>query len=150
MTLQGQCPLTIHTRTFETIFMTFVTEQDAVDVFESVKELTVASKCNTLSVLCKTSDSPCCASASVSQLYAFFYVPNPPFPASNGWSIYSPREEFLRMGVGTRSKAWRFTDINKDYSVRLYRTAHRMTRLTVPIHLVLPDLPRTPRGTNPH
>lgn len=23
------------------------------------------------------------------------------------------------MGVGTRSKAWRFTDINKDYSVRL-------------------------------
>ena len=22
------------------------------------------------------------------------------------------------MGVGTRSKAWRFTDINKDYSVR--------------------------------
>ncbi|KAI0823554.1 phosphatases II [Trametes gibbosa] len=96
MTLQGQCPLTIHTRTFETIFMTFVTEQDAVDVFESVKELTVAT--------------------SVSQLYAFFYVPNPPFPASNGWSIYSPREEFLRMGVGTRSKAWRFTDINKDYS----------------------------------
>ncbi len=22
------------------------------------------------------------------------------------------------MGVGTRSKAWRFTDINKDYTVR--------------------------------
>lgn len=27
------------------------------------------------------------------------------------------------MGVGTRSKAWRFTDINKDYSVR-YRHTH--------------------------
>ena len=61
-------------------------------------------------------ESPC--KASVSQLYAFFYVPNPPFADSNGWSIYSPREEFGRMGVGTRSKAWRFTDINKDYSVR--------------------------------
>ena len=24
----------------------------------------------------------------VSQLYAFFYVPNPPFPDSKGWSIY--------------------------------------------------------------
>ncbi|KAI0636505.1 phosphatases II [Trametes polyzona] len=97
MTLQGQCPLTIHTRTFETIFLSFATEKDAIDVFESVKELTVAT--------------------SVSQLYAFYYVPNPPFAASNGWSIYSPREEFMRMGVGTRSKAWRFTDINKDYSL---------------------------------
>ena len=53
--------------------------------------------------------------ASVAQLYAFFYVPNPPLPTSNGWSVYSPREEFGRMGVGTRSKAWRFTDLNKDY-----------------------------------
>ncbi|KAI0647522.1 phosphatases II [Trametes meyenii] len=96
MTLQGQFPLTIHTRTFETMFLLFVTEKDATDVFESVKELTVAT--------------------SVAQLYAFFYVPNPPFAVSNGWSIYTPRDEFLRMGVGTRSKAWRFTDINKDYS----------------------------------
>ena len=38
--------------------------------------------------------------------------------SSNGWSVYSPREEFARMGVGSRSKAWRFTDINKDYVVR--------------------------------
>ena len=53
----------------------------------------------------------------VSQLYAFFYVPNPTFEQSNGWNLYSPREEFARMGVGTRSKAWRFTDINKDYTV---------------------------------
>ncbi|KAI0371674.1 phosphatases II [Pilatotrama ljubarskyi] len=96
MTLQGHCPLTIHTRTFETVFLLFETDKDAIDVFESVKELTVAT--------------------SVTQLYAFFYVPNPPFPVSDGWSIYSPRDEFRRMGVGTRSKAWRFTDINRDYS----------------------------------
>ena len=44
MTLHGRCPLTIHTRTFETSFLLFQTEKDAVDVFESVKELTVASK----------------------------------------------------------------------------------------------------------
>jgi hypothetical protein len=55
--------------------------------------------------------------ASVTQLYAFFYTPNPTFPSKDGWSIYSPREEFGRMGVGMRTKAWRFTDINKDYSV---------------------------------
>ncbi|TBU50226.1 phosphatases II [Dichomitus squalens] len=96
MTLYGRCPLTIHTRTFETILLSFSSEKDAIDVFESVKELTVAT--------------------SINQLYAFFYVPNPPFAVSDGWSLYSPREEFGRMGVGTRSKAWRFTNINKDYS----------------------------------
>jgi hypothetical protein len=55
--------------------------------------------------------------ASVQQLYAFYYAPSPPLPTNEGWSIYSPRDEFMRMGVGSRSKAWRFTDINKDYSV---------------------------------
>ncbi|KAJ7709637.1 protein-tyrosine phosphatase-like protein [Mycena rosella] len=94
-TLQGQCPLTFHSRTFETFSLAFSKEADASDVFDSVKELTVAT--------------------SVEQLYAFFYAPNPPLP-SEGWSIYSPRDEFGRMGVGSRTKAWRFTDINKDYS----------------------------------
>ncbi|KAJ6630572.1 protein-tyrosine phosphatase-like protein [Mycena sp. CBHHK59/15] len=95
-TLQGQCPVTFHSRTFETFSLAFGKEADASDVFDSVKELTVAT--------------------SVQQLYAFFYVPNPPLPTSDGWSIYSPRDEFGRMGVGSRTKAWRFTDINKDYS----------------------------------
>lgn len=95
-TLQGQCPVNFHTRTFESFSLAFTRETEATDVFESVKELTVA--------------------ISVTQLYAFFYRPNPPLNTSNGWSIYSPRDEFGRMGVGSRSKAWRFTDINKDYS----------------------------------
>ncbi|KAK0463836.1 protein phosphatase [Desarmillaria tabescens] len=95
-TIQGQCPLTFNSRTFETFTVSFMRESDAIDVFESVKELTVAT--------------------SVQQLYAFFYIPKPPFPRTDGWSLYSSREEFGRMGVGTRSKAWRFTDINKDYS----------------------------------
>ncbi|KAH9950277.1 phosphatases II [Amylocystis lapponica] len=96
LTLQGLCPLTFRSRTFETISLLFTSERDAIDVFDSVKELTVAT--------------------SVGQLYAFNYVPNPPYSAQNGWNIYSPREEFGRMGVGSRTKAWRFTDINKDYS----------------------------------
>ncbi|KAH7926664.1 phosphatases II [Leucogyrophana mollusca] len=95
-TLRGHSPLTFHTRTFETFSLSFDKEGDAVDVFESVKELTVCT--------------------SVNQLYAFFYTPNPPYDAEGGWSMYSPRDEFGRMGVGTRTKAWRFTDINKDYS----------------------------------
>ncbi|KIL69936.1 hypothetical protein M378DRAFT_184300 [Amanita muscaria Koide BX008] len=107
-TLQGRCPLTFHTRTFETFSLTFDKDSDAYDVFESVKELTVAE--------------------SVTQLYAFFFNPNPPYPTNNGWSVYSPRDEFIRMGVGTRTKAWRFTDINKDYSF----CATYPTRLVIP------------------
>lgn len=48
-TVYGRFPLTIHTRTFETVFLSFTSEKDAVDVFESVKELTVASECLILS-----------------------------------------------------------------------------------------------------
>lgn len=33
-----------------------------------------------------------------------------------GWGCYNPRQEFARQGLGTRTKAWRFTDINKDYT----------------------------------
>ncbi|KAL4266195.1 protein-tyrosine phosphatase family protein [Pleurotus pulmonarius] len=95
-TLKGQSPLTFHSRTFETFTIFFDRDVDAGDVFESVKALTVTT--------------------SVNQLYAFFYRPEPPLTADNGWSIYSPRDEFMRMGMGTRSKAWRFTDLNKDYS----------------------------------
>ncbi|KAF5386999.1 hypothetical protein D9615_001576 [Tricholomella constricta] len=110
-TLQGQCPVNFHTRTFETFSLSFFKDSDATDVFESVKELTVAT--------------------SVTQLYAFFYHPNPPLSASNGWSLYSPRDEFGRMGVGSRSKAWRFTDVNKDYSF----CATYPARLVVPTRI---------------
>lgn len=41
-TLQGRCPLTFHTRTFETFSLVFDKDTEAHDVFESVKELTVA------------------------------------------------------------------------------------------------------------
>ncbi|KAF9447881.1 phosphatases II [Macrolepiota fuliginosa MF-IS2] len=95
-TLNGQSPLSFQTRTFEAFTLFFEKDNDASDVFESVKELTV--------------------SPSVTQLYAFFYRPNPPLPTNNGWSIYSPREEFGRMGLGSRTKTWRFSDVNKDYT----------------------------------
>jgi hypothetical protein len=43
LSLQGLYPLTFHTRTFETFSLAFGKESDTNDVFESVKELTVAS-----------------------------------------------------------------------------------------------------------
>ena len=41
-TLYGQSRLNFHTRTFESFSLTMDKDQDAADVFESVKELTVA------------------------------------------------------------------------------------------------------------
>ncbi|KAG9012090.1 hypothetical protein FRB93_002233 [Tulasnella sp. JGI-2019a] len=96
LTLHGFAPLTFRTRTFEMFTLTFARELEAGDVFDSVKELTVITK--------------------IEQLYAFDYVPNPPLDSSVGWNTFNHRDEFARMGIGSRSKAWRFTDINKDYS----------------------------------
>ncbi|KZS88382.1 phosphatases II [Sistotremastrum niveocremeum HHB9708] len=95
-TLLGVSPLTVRCRTFESYTFSFQSDAEALDVFDSVRELTVAT--------------------SIQQLYAFFYAPSPPLPSNNGWTIYNPRDEFARMGVGTRTKAWRYTDINKDYT----------------------------------
>ncbi|GHJ88319.1 hypothetical protein NliqN6_4721 [Naganishia liquefaciens] len=105
-TIQGTSPLQIRTRVFDNLVFGFKRDKDAENVFCSVKELTVAT--------------------SIEQLYAFYYKPPVSFQQSssaetaltkgNGWSVYNPREEYARMGLGTRTKAWRFTDINKDYS----------------------------------
>ncbi|KAL7413156.1 protein-tyrosine phosphatase-like protein [Mrakia frigida] len=95
-TFNGLSPLCIRTRTFETFSLSFSVDQHCGDVFETVKDLTVAP--------------------SIEKLYAFSYAPSPPLDASGGWTVYTPREEFARQGVGSRTKAWRFTDLNKDYS----------------------------------
>ncbi|RXK36687.1 myotubularin [Tremella mesenterica] len=94
--IQGLYPLQIRTRTFDSYVFLFpkAMEGGAEDVWQSVKDCAVAS--------------------SVEQLYAFFYSLPPPDPS--GWGTFNPRAEFARQGVGSRTKAWRFTDINKDYS----------------------------------
>ncbi|KPV74830.1 uncharacterized protein RHOBADRAFT_376, partial [Rhodotorula graminis WP1] len=34
---------------------------------------------------------------------------------ADGWEVYDVEKEFARMGMGTRSKAWRFTNVNADF-----------------------------------
>lgn len=41
LSLHGQSPIAFRSRTFEYFTLTFTRERDALDVFESVKELTV-------------------------------------------------------------------------------------------------------------
>lgn len=51
-------------------------------------------------------------------LFAYYYQPRPPLTlAPQGWSIYDAKAEFLRQGVGSRTKAWRFCDVNSGYGV---------------------------------
>ncbi|PVF99054.1 phosphatases II, partial [Serendipita vermifera] len=97
-TLQGLCPLAFRLRTFEAFTLYFSKESDGMEVIDTVKGLTVVG--------------------SVTHLYAFFYSPEHSISndGRNGWEIYNVQKEFMRMGVGERTKAWRFTDLNKDYS----------------------------------
>ncbi|WVR03193.1 hypothetical protein IAU60_000184 [Kwoniella sp. DSM 27419] len=101
-TLQGLYPVRVETRYFDNYVFSFQKDREggAEDVWQSVKD--------------------CAVKSSVEQLYAFFYHDphSSSTPSSNrtGWNVYSPRAEFTRQGLGTRTKAWRFTDINRDYS----------------------------------
>lgn len=138
--IAGLYPLQIRTRTFGSYVLLFEKDRQggAEDVWQSVKDCAVASEWDGI----RASGSPLTGSASVEQLYAFFYTlapppvsqtvapptahtsispdqPRPisdPSPPSRGWSTFNPRAEFARQGVGSRTKAWRFTDVNKDYA----------------------------------
>ncbi|WVQ94263.1 hypothetical protein IAU59_001342 [Kwoniella sp. CBS 9459] len=101
--IQGLYPVRIETRSFDNYVMSFEKDREggAEDVWQSVKDSAVKT--------------------SVQQLHAFFYhdphsSSDPAAPAAKGWTIYNPRQEFARQGLGHKTKSWRFTDINKDYS----------------------------------
>lgn len=77
------------------------------DVFESIKNL-----CSSFSI------------GGLENRWAFFCHATPSQQdrkgkksTKAGWDLYDAKEEFARMGVGKRSKAWRFSDINSDFNV---------------------------------
>ncbi|BGP16515.1 hypothetical protein JCM10213_001146 [Rhodosporidiobolus nylandii] len=94
-------PLVLRTRDYTTYSLYFSSATEADQVWDSLKGL--------------------CGSFSAGGLegrYAFFCGPargKEKGKGKAGWEIYSPEEEFARMGLGTRSKAWRFTSINADF-----------------------------------
>ncbi|WVF66661.1 hypothetical protein IAT40_001402 [Kwoniella sp. CBS 6097] len=100
--IQGLYPVRIETRYFDNYVMSFEKDREAgaEDVWQSVKDSAVKT--------------------SVQQLHAFFYhdphSSNSSSAVAKGWTIYNPRQEFARQGLGSKTKSWRFTDINKDYT----------------------------------
>ena len=91
-------PITLFYKTFDSAALAFQSEHDQLVVFDSLKE--------------------CAILTDVSQLYAFYYQPSATDVLSqqDARRIYDPKREFARQGLGSRSKAWRFTDINAQYA----------------------------------
>lgn len=86
-------PITLFLKNFDSAAIALHSEHDQLAVFDSLKE--------------------CAILTDVSQLYAFHYQPSSPTQPGR---IYDPKQEFARQGLGSRSKAWRFTDINAQYA----------------------------------
>ncbi|GAA5854295.1 hypothetical protein JCM8547_001769 [Rhodosporidiobolus lusitaniae] len=97
-------PLILRTRLFETYYLSFSSTSEADAVWDSLKGL-----CGSFS------------SGGVEQRWPFFLSNGGKSEKDRkgkgraGWEIYDPKEEFARMGLGTRSNAWRFTTINADF-----------------------------------
>ncbi|KAG0015794.1 hypothetical protein BGZ80_009628 [Entomortierella chlamydospora] len=92
----------LHIRCYNFVFITlsFQTEKDVTDVYESMQRLTCVN--------------------SVEQLYAFVYNPSPPFLTNDGWNIYDPLVEYERMGVVSKNEFWRISDLNQSFTL-IYR-----------------------------
>ncbi|KAJ3041739.1 hypothetical protein HDV00_008827 [Rhizophlyctis rosea] len=91
----GFFPVHISCRNFLHLRLFIQREQDAMDVYASLQKLLNIS--------------------SIEQLYAFYYTPEQPFTSNVGWSLYDPESEFTRLGVGTKTTNWRFSQINENY-----------------------------------
>ncbi|SCV71813.1 BQ2448_4507 [Microbotryum intermedium] len=104
-------PITIRTRDFLVYDLSLRDADEANGIWDGLK------------ILCAN-----VANHGIQGLYAFSSVsPLIELSKSNGtdskgkgkagWSIYSPEAEFARMGLGTRTEAWRFTGLNQNYDL---------------------------------
>ena len=99
-------------------------EHEAIEVFDTIQKLTCIStllifnlkNCDFSFFSIIITNSIIFFLGSISQVYAFDYMPEKEFKCSDGWQVYDARKEFSRMGVA-ETKAWRFTDVNQDYKV---------------------------------
>ncbi|KAL1409190.1 phosphatidylinositol-3-phosphatase ymr1 [Vanrija albida] len=134
----GRFPLVVGTKTFDNYILFFTRDREggAEDVWQSVRDCAVSSSVENLYAFFYhlppaegTSRSPLAAAGplplSTSPEEGSTPVAHAPPPkhervasagAGEGWASFNPRSEFARQGVGSRTKAWRFTDVNKDYT----------------------------------
>ncbi|KAI9350057.1 Myotubularin-like phosphatase domain-containing protein, partial [Zopfochytrium polystomum] len=93
----GLFPLHVVCRHFVFAKFFFEDEQDSIDLFSTLQRLVNIS--------------------SIDQHYAFYHQPTSNvIKSKQGWNVFDPTREFERMGLGTRTQAWRITTINNDFS----------------------------------
>lgn len=95
----------LRTRLYETFELAFSSLADADNVWDTLKGLCAAF-----------------SAGGLENQYAFFCkdrnsAQDGKGKGKAGWDIYDPAAEFARMGLGTRSKAWRVTSLNADFQV---------------------------------
>ncbi|GAA5833837.1 hypothetical protein JCM9279_001640 [Rhodotorula babjevae] len=96
-------PLVLRTRDYLTYELSFASIADADLAWDSLK-----AQCGTLSF------------GGLEGRYAFAQPRGTGEEGkgkerADGWEVYDVEKEFARMGMGTRSKAWRFTSVNADF-----------------------------------
>lgn len=87
-------PLTLHYNNFSSLHLSFFDHHSRERVWDCLRRL-------------------CANPGGREESWAFTRAVG----AGGGWALYDPKKEFLRMGLGSRTKGWRFTDINRDYQV---------------------------------
>lgn len=95
-------PLSIYLATNEHFALGFTDESTAVHILERLKS---AASIGTLYVILPV--------ASVEQMYAFHSGE----ALRSGWDVYNVTREFKRQGLGTSTRAWRFSSVNASYAL---------------------------------
>lgn len=112
-------PISIYLSTNEHVILGFTEESAAVCTLGELKQ---ASSVGTY-MRSLTPDS-------VQEFYAFHSGAK----AGPGWNKYNVSAEFKRQGVGSRSKAWRFSTLNAQYEVRGWPCLPGRSHPATPLH----------------
>ncbi|KTW31487.1 hypothetical protein T552_00130 [Pneumocystis carinii B80] len=94
---ESKTSLYIYCRDFRFVTFYFYSEYDAQAIYEAIQKYTY--------MVC------------IRDSYAFVYTPRKAEALFNGWELYQPIKEFERQGVGIRTKEWRITNVNKNYTL---------------------------------
>ncbi|SCZ88847.1 BZ3500_MvSof-1268-A1-R1_Chr2-1g04675 [Microbotryum saponariae] len=114
--------ITIRTRDFLVYDLFFREADEANGIWDRLKALCAEVAAHGIQGLYAFSDN---ATVDISKVNG----PDAKGKGKAGWMIYSPEAEFARMGLGTRSRAWRFTALNEKYDVGASKCEHDSPQL---------------------
>ncbi|GAA5964722.1 hypothetical protein JCM3765_004368, partial [Sporobolomyces pararoseus] len=93
-------PMLIRTRDFITVSIQVLTQEEVDRLFETIKQV-----CERIQL------------GGLQNRWAFSISSDDKArrETRRGWEIYDPKKEFERMGIGKKTKTWRYTNLNTDF-----------------------------------